>query len=214
MKRVFVFDLDDTLYDEKQFVYGGFKAVAAFLSPLLSLSRETVLRRLKQEVQQSRDQVFDRLLQKQGIYSKKLVKECLRLYRSHPPRLKLTPAAKKCLNRLKSYPLYVVTDGNKQVQKRKFEALGLTNLIKRCLCTHAFGLRHQKPSPYCFQLICRLEKVRPAQVTYVADNPHKDFITLKKLGFNTIRLLTGPYRDLRLASTYEAAHHIHSLNEL
>ena len=33
---VLVFDLDDTLYPEISYVHSGFRAVAAFLSPLLA----------------------------------------------------------------------------------------------------------------------------------------------------------------------------------
>ena len=39
---VLVFDLDDTLYPELSYVHSGFRAVAAFLSPLLEVPAETL----------------------------------------------------------------------------------------------------------------------------------------------------------------------------
>ena len=36
-RSVLVFDLDDTLYPELSYVHSGFRAVAAFLSPLLGV---------------------------------------------------------------------------------------------------------------------------------------------------------------------------------
>lgn len=211
---VIIFDLDDTLYEELSYVYGGFQAVAKYLSPSLGFSQRKIVADLKKELQVSRNEVFDRYLQAQSFFTKKRVKACLSLYRGHKPKIHLFPEAKACLRRLKNHPLYVVTDGNKIVQKRKFEALKLSQFIRRCFCTHAFGKHRQKPSTHCFELICRLEKVPPEKVVYVADNPHKDFVGLKKRGFQTIRVLKGPYRAVKVDKNYDADKIISSLKYL
>lgn len=212
---VVVFDLDDTLYDDLSFVRSGFAAVAQqVLAPLLSEHPDKIQQALEQELQISRNQVFDRFLQKYGLYSQRLVLRCLSVYRRHFPSIHLFPEAENCLKRLKHLPLYVVTDGNKLVQKNKCLALGLQSKVRKCLCTYAYGRKHSKPSPYCFYKICQLEKVDPHQVVYVADNPYKDFVGLKPLGFHTIRVLTGPYRRLILDAEHEADIRINSLEFL
>lgn len=201
---VIVFDLDDTLFEELSFVYSGFRAVADYLNPIIHLPQEQIITALKAELQSQREQVFDRFLAKQGFKSQKMIKSCVSIYRGHEPSLNLFPEARACLARLHEHPIYIVTDGNQLVQRKKFFALGLDLLVRRCFFTYAHGLHRRKPSPYCFEKICALEQVTPASVVYIADNPHKDFVGIKPLGFQTIRVLTGPYRHDKVEDAYEA----------
>lgn len=201
---VIVFDLDDTLYEELSFVRSGFRAVADYLSPIIGLSQKEIVEALNAELQLQREKVFDRFFIKQGIKSQKMIKSCVSAYRGHQPSLSLFPEARVCLARLHEYPIYIVTDGNQLVQRKKFLTLGLDLLVRRCFFTYAHGLHRCKPSPYCFEKICQLEQVSPSSVVYVADNPHKDFVGIKPLGFQTIRVLTGPYRLDQVEEDYEA----------
>jgi putative hydrolase of the HAD superfamily len=211
---VIVFDLDDTLFDSLTYVYSGFRVVSDYLSPLLYLPAEQIFEELKSELQRDRQQVFDRFLARKGRQTKQLIKKCLSIYRGHKPIIHLFPEADDSLNRLKNYPLYVVTDGNKWVQKNKCMALGLPSRMRGCYYTHAHGVHRAKPSPYCFQLICQLEKVNPSEVVYIGDNPYKDFIGLKPLGFHTIRVLTGPYKEIVLDASHEADLTVATLKEI
>lgn len=201
---VVVFDLDNTLYDELAFVYGGFRAVAAYLSPLLGETKKSIFEELKELEKEQREAVFDRFIQKRGVGSRRMVSKCLTLYRGHKPHLALFPEARECLNRLRGVPIYIITDGNKRVQKRKCLALGLESRAKKCICTHAYGINHAKPSPYCLLKICEWEKVTPEQVIMVGDNPHKDFVGIKPFGFQTVRVLTGSFKDIKVPKEYEA----------
>lgn len=201
---VIVFDLDDTLYEELSFVRSGFQAVADYLSPLIQMSREQIVTGLQAEVALQRERVFDHFLLKQGIKNQALIKRCVSVYRGHEPQLTLFPEARACLERLQKEALYIVTDGNQLVQRKKYLALGLNHFVRRCFFTYAHGLHHRKPSPYCFEKICRIEKVAPSAVVYIADNPYKDFVGIKPLGFQTVRVLTGPYRDVQVEEAYAA----------
>ena len=40
--------------------------------------------------------------------------------------------------------------------------------------------------------------VNPADCVYIGDNPLKDFEGARKAGFKTIRVLTGPYKDIKV----------------
>ncbi len=211
---VIVFDLDDTLYEELSFVRSGFRAVADYLTPLIGIPQAQIVEALNREVQTQREKVFDRFLLSQGIKNQKVVKNCVSAYRGHEPKLHLFPEARTCLARLHDYPIYIVTDGNKLVQRKKFLALGLDLFVRRCFFTYAHGLHRRKPSPYCFEKICALEKVPPSSVVYIADNPHKDFVGIKPLGFQTIRVLTGPYRHDKVEEAYDAHLTISNLQEL
>lgn len=214
MSIIIVFDLDDTLYEELSFVRSGMRVVADYLSPILGLKQSRIYEELIQELHLNREKVFDRFLLKYRKSNQKLIKNCVSVYRSHEPSLNLFPEARSCLARLQEHPLYIVTDGNQIVQRKKFHSLGLDLLVRRCFFTYAHGLHRKKPSPYCFEKICDLENVLPQSVVYIADNPHKDFVGIKPLGFRTIRVLTGPYAQDKVESAYDAHLSIDNLQSL
>lgn len=216
MKKVVIFDMDDTLYDEWQFVKSGFKAVSNYLADNYQLDENEVFECIWQDVlSNGRGKVFDDILKRYDIYSKKLVKKCVSIYRLHEPDITLDDGVKQILIHLKKdYELYLITDGNKNAQYNKVKALKLEHYMKKCYITHRYGKKHSKPSPYCFQLICNKEKVDPAQVVYIGDNPRKDFIGIKSLGFKTIRIMTGQHKEIKMPEEYEAKININSLQEL
>ncbi len=211
---VVAFDLDDTLYDELTYVRSGFRAVSEYLWEQydipLQRSYDDMIRRLAN----GRNRIFDSMLMQFGLYSQQTVRICLAVYRLHQPHIQLLPEAESCLRSLRHLPVYIVTDGNKIVQKNKLVALGLYNRVKFCFITHRYGIKNAKPSPYCFQKICRKEKVMPQDVVYIADNPQKDFVGIKPLGFCTVRLMQGQHRDIEMSPEYEAEYRIASLAEL
>ena len=212
---VLVFDLDDTLYPELSYVHSGFRAVAAFLGPLLGVPAETLATgMMAEEAVQGRGQVFDNVLRQHGRWSKALVAACLRTYRQHRPELTLYPDAERCLRRFADWPLYIVTDGHKEVQARKVAALHLAGRVRHAYLTNRYGRHRAKPDPHVFELICRREGVLPQQVIYVGDNVRKDFVGIKPLGFGTVRILRGNYAHLAADSAHEAACSIHTLDEL
>jgi putative hydrolase of the HAD superfamily len=211
---VLVFDLDDTLYDEMTFVKSGFRAVAGYLGETGRIPATKALEFMEDRLKQGREGVFDDLLREYGIFSKRLVRKCLAVYRSHKPEITLAPDAGRCLARFVHYPKYIVTDGNKLVQANKIRALGLEDKVVYAYITHRYGLKHAKPSPYCFLKICEREGVPPSRVVYFGDNPHKDFAGIKPLGFKTVRVLKGPYRLVEKEKEYEAGRKVCSLDEV
>ncbi|MCC3152199.1 HAD family hydrolase [Hymenobacter sp. BT770] len=212
---VLVFDLDDTLYPELSYVHSGFRAVAEFLSPLLGVPAETLAAgMIAEEGTQGRGQVFDNVLRQHGRWSKTLVAACLRAYRLHRPELALYPDSERCLARFAAWPLYLVTDGHKEVQARKAVALQVAAIVRHAYLTNRYGRHRAKPDPYVFGLICQRERVEPGQVIYVGDNPRKDFVGIKPLGFRTVRILRGNYAHLEADAAHEADRRIHTLDEL
>ena len=212
---VLVFDLDDTLYPELSYVHSGFRAVAAFLSPLLGVPAETLAAgMIAEEAAQGRGQVFDNVLRQYGRWSKTLVAACLRAYRRHQPEISLFPDAERVLTRFAHLPLDIVTDGHTEVQARKVAALGLAGRVRHAYLTHRDGRHRAKPDPHVFQLICRREGVLPEAVTYVGDNVRKDFVGIKPLGFNTVRVLRGNYAHYVADAAHEADRTIVTLDEL
>lgn len=213
---ILVFDLDDTLYDELSYVRSGFAVVARYIERLHGVSQKEVLSRLDGQLQLGRSRIFDAVFESFGIYTKKLVRRCVSLYRLHQPKIELYPEAARSLVRFRERPIYIVTDGNTNAQKNKLVALGLYNRrpVRRCYLTYRHGRKNSKPSPYCFRKIAEREGVEPSEVVYIADNPQKDFVGIKTLGFKTVRVMTGQHRNVRKDQEHEADYKIHSLDEL
>lgn len=213
---IIVFDLDDTLYDEFTYVKSGFKAVANHLSKNYKIeTSENIYRQFVQLFKhQGRGKVFDSFLGKYNLSKKRIVKKCLTVYRLHNPKIRLSVSGLSCLNRLKDYPKFLVTDGNKIVQTKKIKTLKIEKYFKNIIVTHNYGLKHAKPSPYCFHKILKWENANPKELVYIGDNPRKDFINLKKNGFKTVRVMTGQYKDVKTQLDYEADYKINSLDEL
>jgi putative hydrolase of the HAD superfamily len=211
---IIVFDLDEVLYDEKTYVISGFRAVSEFLEKDEAIPKKIIFEYLKRRLKNGRERIFNDLLDNFRIYSQKNLKKCISVYRTHTPKIKLYSDAKDCLKRLKNYPLYIVTDGNKMVQKNKIKALNLENHVKKTILTSNYGLRNSKPSTFCFQKICDMEKTSPTNLVYIGDDPHKDFVGLKREGFKTIRLFKGRFKNERLSKEFEADYKIKSLKEI
>ena len=211
---IIVFDLDEVLYDEKTYVISGFRTVSEFLEKDEAIPKKIIFEYLKRRLKNCRERIFNDLLDNFRIYSQKNLKKCISVYRTHTPKIKLYSDAKDCLKRLKNYPLYIVTDGNKMVQKNKIKALNLENHVKKTILTSNYGLRNSKPSTFCFQKICDMEKTSPTNLVYIGDDPHKDFVGLKREGFKTIRLFKGRFKNERLSKEFEADYKIKSLKEI
>ena len=67
--------------------------------------------------EKGRGKVFNALLEEYGINKKNLMK-CIKVYREHRPKIDLEQDIFNALAKLsKKYSTYLVTDGNKIVQK-------------------------------------------------------------------------------------------------
>jgi putative hydrolase of the HAD superfamily len=143
------------------------------------------------------------------------VKQCLHVYRHHEPDIAIARETRELLEDIReSYPLYIVTDGHKVVQKKKIDALRIAPLFKRVFITHRFGVHNAKPSLHCFNLIRSAERVEWDELIYVGDNPTKDFVNLNKVCTKTIRVLTGAHADVWALPSHDAQLSIKNLTSL
>jgi len=211
---ILIFDLDDTLYPEIEYVRSGFLAVANELNYLFKWPvTESFNFMLKTLDEKGRGKVFNELLHYHGKFSKKNVKHCINKYRHHKPNIFLSEDVKSVI---KYFPgnKYVVTDGHKITQGNKVEALGISSFFKHVYITHRYGINNSKPSVHCFDLIKKREKCEWSELCYIGDNPNKDFVNLKPLGVNTIRIKTRIYDSVEIPDHLEADIVISFLNEI
>jgi len=209
-----IFDLDDTLYPEISYVYSGFRAVAKYLENRFGWNSVDSFNHMEQSLfSMGRGAIFDALLKNKGHYTPSVVSACVRIYRTHNPTIILNKEAKNLLTKL-SVPCFLVTDGNKVVQHKKVTSLGIEPYFKKIYITHRYGICHAKPSTRCFELIRKSLDCEWRDMIYIGDNPAKDFINLKPLGMNTVRIMTGEYSKIQAAPAYDADLHISNLDEL
>jgi putative hydrolase of the HAD superfamily len=151
MSRVVVFDLDDTLYLERDFVRSGFAAVGRWLSAHYDIGDfEAHAWELFQAGR--RGDVFDRALPQLGLDPQRsLIRRLVRVYREHLPTIRLEPAAADLLAGLSGRcRVALLTDGYHDTQRRKIAALGLDQRCRPIVCTDQWGRAHWKPNPRGF----------------------------------------------------------------
>lgn len=184
-----VFDLDDTLYPERDYVYSGFAAVDAYLREQRGIGGFAAAARTVFD-QGLRGRVFDEVLPGLGLPAEAgLIQDLVRVYREHRPTLRLFPDAVDVLEWLRGKcRLGLITDGYAVTQQRKVAALGLERLIPHRILTDELGRECWKPSPVAFRKMMEWAPGPVSGYVYVGDNPTKDFLPAKALGWRTVRV--------------------------
>lgn len=213
----YIFDLDDTLYCEHNYVQSGFRAVAKNLALYCEKEPDIIYSMLFEEWKASgRGKVFDEVCRKLDVDLD--ISWLVQIYRHHTPNLCLYDDALKTILELKrrSKKLGIITDGNSAMQWNKIESLGIKDYFDFIIVTDDLGKEYWKPSETPFRKMAECLELPFEQCVYVGDNPHKDFVTAKKLGMGTVRIIRpiGDHMKTRLTKEYEADWNIYSLEEL
>jgi putative hydrolase of the HAD superfamily len=212
-------DLDDTLYPERDFVRGGFRAAAALLAERIPRDADELFRLFLDHFQRGvRGSVFDAVLAELNVpRDATLIDELVRAYRLHEPQLTLFPEVDRLLKILwPRYGLGILTDGPADVQRRKVKALDLQHRVEAIVYSDDFGREHWKPSPIPYLELLRRLHVEPSHAVYVGDNPKKDFVGARRLGLQTVRIRrpNTEHAHVEPQLGFEADHEITSLDAL
>jgi putative hydrolase of the HAD superfamily len=214
MSLILAFDLDDTLYPEGTYVESGMRAVAKMLSKNFTLDyRETQMRLLEILEREGRGKIFNTFLEEKRLFSKKILSNCLTVYRNHSPNISLDPDAIEVISKFRGKK-YLVTDGHKIVQQSKIDALKIKGFFEKTYLTNRYGIVNAKPSLHCFKRILERENADWRDLIYVGDNPAKDFVNLNLMGSMTVRIMTGRHQFDSCPSGYDAKFKIKKLGEL
>lgn len=175
-----IFDLDDTLYSEKQYVRSGYKAVAKLLG------NESFSEKLWTYFETGK-LAIDEVLNEIGCMEKK--EECLEVYQEQIPEIALYDGVADLILRLKNKGIKVgiITDGRVSGQRKKIEALGLDTLVDDIIITDELGgLQFRKPCDIAFRIMQLRWGTPFEQIVYIGDNAAKDFLAPKQLGIRTL----------------------------
>ncbi|MBI5543559.1 MAG: HAD-IA family hydrolase [Deltaproteobacteria bacterium] len=209
MRSCVLFDLDDTLYPEADFVRSGFDAVSRELARRFGIASAKAREALDQSLaRHGRGRTFDLALEQLGLDNTPgLVSELVRVYRGHCPAIALYPDASRALDRLsaRGVRLGLVTDGDPQVQRSKARTLGLERWLTALVFTWDAGPEHQKPHPSGYERALVALGVAAEGAVYVGDNPAKDFRGARGLGLRTVRVRRGAHAGLEAAGPEDGA---------
>ena len=172
----FVFDLDDTLYSEIDYLHSAYRAI----SEEISTDQSDILYQQMMNIHMASGNTFKYLVEK--FPDKNLtIEKLLYLYRNHNPLISLREGIWNMLNEIKkrNAKIGIITDGRGLTQRNKIKALGISDYIDKLVISEEVGF--SKPSPELFNLFSDKDTIR--QFYYFADNPAKDFITPKKLSW-------------------------------
>lgn len=217
MIEAILFDLDDTLYPEADFVRGGFAVVAEELQRRGAGPAERTIELLESiHFGEGREGVLDKAANRLR-FSADWVPELVEMFRAHEPQIALPDETAAALETLhQRYKLGIVTDGHADVQRRKLTALGLAGLVDAIVVADDLGREHWKPDPMPLAVCCRGLGVRPTDAVFVGDYPPRDVVAAKRAGMTSVRIRTsgGYFADRDKRGWPQADFEIRELAEL
>ncbi len=191
--QVILFDMDDTLYPEYEYVLSGFFAVAQMVEQQYML--KDAFATMKALYNADRQRVFNRLFESFGIpYTQEDIQTCIRTYKEHTPDIALTDGVKSLLKNLKKegFGLGLITDGNSMQQHRKIEALCLEEYFDHIIVTDDLGgTNYRKPHPQAFAMMQSMFDIPFEHMAYIGDNPAKDFAIRQTYPLVTVHVMSG-----------------------
>lgn len=195
--KLIVFDLDDTLYLERDYVRSGFNAVGDHLRQHYNVTgADTIL--WSEFLAGTRGNTFNVAAQKLG-FPGEIIPELVDVYRHHRPEINLQADARKALRAASdTAATALVTDGYAPGQRRKIEALNVAAYLNEIVVTAEHGEHWHKPGEKSFCYLQNHFDANPEECIYIADNPRKDFIAPLALGWRTARIRRpqGIYSDV------------------
>lgn len=218
MIKAVVFDLDDTLYLERDYVNSGFQAVDSFLQ---QQNIEGFFAAAWSYFEAGgRGNTFNVVLGQLGVvYDKPFIMSLISVYREHNPAITLLPDAVDIIEWLKGrYSLGLITDGFKVAQNNKVDALQLRNILDKVVVTDELGDDREfwKPHSRPYESIQMSFSVPHSACVYIGDNGKKDFVMANKLGWKTVQICRegAEYLEQNLPDGYDADYKIVTMNEL
>lgn len=229
-----VFDLDDTLYPEYDYVKSGFRFAAAELAALLEKNvpenetgipirqrPEAVCRRTEEDwydyliaVYHADGKPIDAALEESGLTDEASKKRILQAYRYQQPELNLYPWADELIawltgeGGLTKNHIGIITDGRPEGQHAKLLALNLAERVGEIVITDELGgPQFRKPCDVAFRIIQLRMGLPMERILYVGNNPAKDLKAPRALGMKTM-LFDNPQCIHTFSREARSAEHI------
>ena len=185
---IIIFDLDDTLYNEENYIKPALKKVSKFLEKKTGVNKDIIFKELKIN-KKSKNKIFDNFLQKFNFPEKKsifIINKCLNIYQNfNCLNLRKVPSHK---NLLKSYFLkkdfFLVTNGNLQRQNRKIKNLKISKFFKMKFILDGRKKKLKPSISSVKRLLNFIKRNKNKKSIYIGDNKIIDGNFAKNLNIN------------------------------
>lgn len=216
-----VFDLDDTLYKEIDFVKSATRAIAREIGHSGEMPESDALTILQESA--NTEKGLDNLAAELWIRrpdTQFTVPRMLEIYRTHQPDIHLPSGVAQMLELLNNNDvrLGLITDGRTLTQRAKIKALGIERYFapENIIISEEIGAGKNSARP--FRLIME-RNVNEQKFTYVGDNPAKDFHWPNILGWKTAMLRDSTGQNIHsqlvgVTPDYRAAYAVDDFAEL
>ncbi|NIM17052.1 MAG: HAD hydrolase-like protein [Candidatus Aminicenantes bacterium] len=204
-----IFDLDDTLYLEKLYIFQGFWEVSKYLQQHIPFQAVRLYLDLVNLLKSSSRRVFDDLKEKWKFKIEPT--ELVTVYRNAPRRLILLPDVEDGCKILKEnrHHLILITNGDSETQWKKVNAMDLEKIFDLVLVADDYGKEYWKPSAKLMEKI--LENFGPVEQNYLvvgngtddlefAQNAGLEFIYIKRP--RQLKIING-YQGRTIENLYE-----------
>jgi putative hydrolase of the HAD superfamily len=196
-----IFDLDDTLYPERDYAIGGFRAAAAWARE--ALQAEVSVDQMVELLDSGHlGQLFPKVLAAAlPTHTPDDLKAFVRAYGQHVPELQLFDDAAAALDHWQPRAkLGLITDGHAATQHSKIKALMLQPRFAEIIATGALGpdRAFHKPHPRAFEMMQAKLRAPGDRFVYVGDNLAKDFLAPNALGWLTVHIDRPHHRAHRI----------------
>ena len=206
--KAILFELGYALYDETQYNARAFKDISRFLSEKKGIDYDktySLIQRIWKIKANHYEYLLNDLLQILGVYSDELLQAILDVYHNSKPRLKPLKGIQQLLGKLGGkYKLVLLTDGYPKMQRSIVAALGFSKLFDKVIYVAEHNPPPEKSKLFAYRLVLDKMKLKPEQAVIVSDNPYEDFKGAKMIGINTIRVLQGEFKGIRLNEDFDA----------
>ena len=192
-----LFDLDDTLFEQRHWLSGAWRAVAEAACHW-GIDPHALRQALDAVAAEGSDRgrIIDRALESLGatdVPVESLV-DAFRRYR--PATLPAVVGAVDALLSLRiRVAIALVTDGDPMIQRGKLAALNLNDVFDVVVLSDELGRAHRKPDSLSFQVALDRLRIPPDRAVYIGDRPDKDIAGAAGAGLRAVRVHTGEYRD-------------------
>lgn len=182
-KTFFVFDLDDTLFQEFDYLKSAYVHISSKLaeSGCPDIYEEMLAK------YERRENVFEWLVEQYAHSMPQLnMKWLLKEYREHAPNISLSETTLDFIIRLKTRNVLagLITDGRSITQRNKLKALKLDDFFQDIIISEEFGSEKPDERNYLY-----FQNKYPGMSFYFfGDNTSKDFIVPARLGWTTVCL--------------------------
>jgi len=180
------FDLDGTLFDDRQYIRSGLREAAIALEEETGtdLHDDLLVAYFEEGL---RERTFDDVLRAHDI-STDHVPQLVEAYHGHTDGLEPYPYAEPLLRELQEqFELGLLTGGSNG--HSKIDRLGFEHYFDVIIVAPSIGMTKQEPAVFV-KLLDSLD-VSPADAVYIGDNPALDFAHPNALGMYTIRVKQG-----------------------